>query len=68
MIKEFKKIINNFLDDKDLPMFIKEIIVLAVLIAITLILMLFIAFPEIMFSITGAYLIARLFIEILRRN
>lgn len=68
MIKQFKKETSDFLNDKDLPIFMREAIILLVLIAISIVLYLFIKSPEVMFCITGIYLMVRVFIEILRRN
>ena len=68
MIKEFKRIINEFFNDNQTPMLIKEAIALEVVLFITILLALFITNPEIMFGITGFYLMARIFLEILRRH
>ena len=67
MIKEFKTAINNFLNDYSIPVLIKEGVILSLLISVTLILMAFLQFPTIMFGMMGFYLMARVFIEILRR-
>lgn len=68
MIKEIKEGLNNLLNDATLPKFIRELIILGAFIAITLVIMLFISFPEVMFGALGFYLMARVFIEILRRH
>jgi len=68
MIKEIKEGLNNLLNDATLPKFIRELIILGAFIAITLVIMLFISFPEVMFCALGFYLMARVFIEILRRH